>query len=62
MVATGNILAPHGRVVRKGNVAVVIADPIPTASETSMSIDELVSTTRTIVLDNEQHWESQRWA
>ncbi len=60
MVGTGNIFAPHGRIIRNGTVAVIIADPIPPALEVSMSIDELVSTTRTIVLDNEQHWESQR--
>ncbi len=56
MVGTGEILASHGRIVRKGNVAVIIADPIPPGSETSISIDELVSTTRTIVLDNERQW------
>lgn len=59
MVGTGHILAPRGRIVRRANVSVVIADPIPSASVGSQSIDELVSTTRTIVLNNERHWESR---
>ncbi len=59
MVGTGSILAPHGQIVRKADVTVVIADPIPPESASSENVDGLVSTTRTIVLDNERRWTSE---
>ena len=56
MVGTGNILAPHGKIVHKADVTIAIADPISPKSAASENVEELVSTTRTIVLDNERRW------
>lgn len=56
VIGTGNILAPRGKIVRKAEVTVAIANPIPPETVPSGNVEELVSTTRTIVLDNERRW------
>ena len=60
IVGTAEILPPHGKIVRKGSVAVVIADPIPAKSVAAQSIDELVSHTQRLVWDSEQSWDADR--
>jgi len=53
MIGTSDIVQPHGRIVHRANVTVVIGDPIPAASLMTRDLGDLVSYTERIVRDNE---------
>ncbi len=53
MIGTGNIVPPHGKIVHKADVTVIIGDPIPMSSPVARDLNDLVSYTQKVVRASE---------
>jgi len=53
MIGTGNIVPPHGKIVHKADVTVIIGDPIPMSSPVARDLNDLVSYTQQVVRASE---------